>query len=233
MLPGISMFNSLQLINVHCGFHRSLAAVHIHQLYCHLADYLLFFRGRFPLTNILLIKSTVLARHANRHSCVSAGSRKSSNVVFGLWSRWMNRLLTRTCSELFQPSSDITSHRHSSSMRRVKKKIPNKLNQVLYHPTAKHYKQLRNAYVYLANNPVETRQVLPSSLSCHSIRPWCSHKQETLTRVDSGRRALYTSVRLQRSTLPTMFRPPQKQMDKPRNRIQMTPISYHCAAVDS
>lgn len=35
-----------------------------------------------------------------------------------------------------------------------------------------------------------------------------------------------------RSTLPTMFRPPQKQMDKPRNRIQMTPISYDCAAVD-
>ena len=125
MLPGISLYNSLQFINIRCGFHRSLAAVHIHQLYCHLADYLLFFRGRFPLTNILLIKSTVLARHANHHSCMSAGSQKSPNVVFGLRSHWINRLLTRTCFEPFQPSSDIMRHRHSSSMRRVKKSQTN------------------------------------------------------------------------------------------------------------
>lgn len=165
----------------------------------------------------------------------------SPKMLFLAWSHWINHLLKGACFDLFQSSISMRSQTPFFS---PKGEVENQtLNIDL---TEKKCKSLicqtytaskcASVHVHYANNLFETRQVLvanrASPLPCYTIHLRGSYKQETLSCVDSGRRALYTTVELQCFTLAHMFRPPLKQMDTSSKRAQMTPISYNHSSAD-
>lgn len=161
----------------------------------------------------------------------------SPKMLFLAWSHWINHLLKGACFDLFQSSISMRSQTPFFFPKERGGK-----SDVKYWSNKKKCKSLicqtytaskcASVHVRYANNLFETARFLrtavanrASPLPRYAIHLRGSYKQETLSCVDSGRRALYTTVELQCFTLAHMFRSPLKQMDTSSKRAQMTPIS--------
>lgn len=163
------------------------------------------------ISNILLIKSLLVARLANRHSCVTAGAQIAPKCCS--WLHPTELIIYQRGAPvltLFNPPPGLFSLPKSER----KKNLVVNIDLTNTSPPPRKEKKSQSPKFHLSiirtwthiclhslHSPLILRQgsqvvQRPRSPVIHHPRRRSWHKQETLGCVDSGRRALYTAVKL-------------------------------------